>query len=89
MVLVQHALTRRYLQSYAEWSSDLREAWVFASTAEAVNFCEWSGLGDIQIVVAGDDHVDQFPVSARHHPFPLLRERTVPIVLPRTDSRPN
>ena len=89
MVLIQHTLTRRYLQSFAEWSLDLRDAWVFASTAEAVNFCEWWGLGDIQIVVAGEDQVDQFPISACRPVLPLQRERLMPIVLPRMDSRPN
>ena len=64
MVVIQHALTRRYLQSFAEWSAELDEAWEFASAAEAVQYCEWRGLTDVQIVVAGADEVHHLPLRS-------------------------
>jgi hypothetical protein len=88
MVVVQHTLTQLYLQSFAEWSAEWNDAWVFESTAEAIRFCEMSGLTDVQIVVSSESDVQRFALPVRSTAF-LLARGEVPVVLPRTDSRPN
>ena len=89
MVFVQHTLTQRYLQSFAEWSPELNDAWVFASMKEAVSFCELWRLNDVQIVVAEEHEVHEVPLPMRRLAFPINRLKIVPVVLPRSDSRPN
>ena len=88
MVFVQHTLTQLYLQSFADWSTELNDAWDFASMKEAVDFCELRKLTDVQIIVAQEQDVHEFPVPVRVA-FPIDRLKIVPVVLPRTDSRPN
>jgi hypothetical protein len=89
MVFVQHTLTQLYLQSFADWSAELNDAWVFANMKEAVDFCELWRLKDVQVVVAEELDVHQFPLPVRSLAFPIERLRIIPVVLPRTDSRPN
>ncbi len=88
MVFVQHILTQQYLQSFSEWNPDLTQAWDFESPAEAIRYCEMSGLADVQIIVPSDSDVQRFALPARHPAF-LTASRQVPVVLPRSDSKPN
>jgi hypothetical protein len=89
MVFVQHTLTRLYLRSFAEWTAELNDAWVFASTSEAISFCEMCSLTDVQIIVPSESDVQRFPLPERSTAFMLSRGKEVPVILPRTDSRPN
>jgi hypothetical protein len=86
MVFVQHVLTQLYLRSFAEWTRELNEAWVFETTDEAVRFCEMSGLTDVQIIVPSPSDVQCLPLPPRHLSIPAAQ---IPVILPRTDSRPN
>ena len=89
MVVVQHMLTQHYLQSFADWSAELNDAWMFHSMSEAVSFCELMGLKDVQVVVAEERNVYELPVPARSHALPAQFAKVIPVVLPRADSRPN
>jgi hypothetical protein len=89
MVVIQHTLTQLYLQSFADWSGELNDAWAFHSMSEAVGFCELWGLKDVQIIVAEGQDVHEFSLPERNRNVPVHLVKAVPVVLPRTDSRPN
>jgi hypothetical protein len=89
MVVIQHTLTQLYLQSFADWSGELNDAWAFHSMSEAVGFCELWGLKDVQIIVAEGQDVFELPLPERNRAIPVHLVKVVPVVLPRTDSRPN
>ncbi len=89
MVVIQHALTQLYLQSFADWSGELNDAWVFHSVSEAVSFCELWRLKDVQIIVAEGPDVFEVPLPVRREGVPLYLVKVIPVVLPRTDSCPN
>lgn len=88
MVFVQHTLTQLYLQSFAEWTAELHEAWMFDSAAEAIRYCEMTGLTDVQVIVPSATDVQRITLPARDTAFMVPRS-DVPIVLPRIDLRPN
>lgn len=89
MVFVQHTLTRQYLRSWTEWSSDLNEAWVFKDTTEALTLCQLCGLRDAQIVVAEREAVHQFAVVMNRHAVSMRTWKTIPVVLPQSDLGAN
>jgi hypothetical protein len=89
MIVIQHTLTQFYLQSFADWSAELNDAWAFHSVSEAVGFCELWGLKDAQIIVAEGHEVVEIPLPERDRTIPVHLVNAIPVVLPRTDSRPN
>jgi hypothetical protein len=89
MVVIQHTLTQLYLQSFADWSAEWNDAWAFHDMSEAVGFCELWGLKDVQIIVAEGQDVHELALPVRRPGIPLHLVKVVPVVLPRTDSRPN
>ena len=89
MVVIQHTLTQFYLQSFADWTAELNDAWVFHSATEALGFCELWRLRDVQIIVAEGQDVHELALPERSRSFPPHLVKVIPVVLPRTDSRPN
>ena len=89
MVVIQHTLTQLYLQSFADWSGELNDAWAFHNMSEAVSFCELRGLKDVQIIVAEGQDVFEVPLPERNRAMPMHLVKVVPVVLPSTDSRLN
>ena len=89
MIVIQHTLTQLYLQSFADWSGELNDAWAFHNMSEAVSFCELWGLKDVQIIVAEGSDVFELPLPERNRSIPVHLVKAVPVVLPRTDSRSN
>lgn len=62
---------------------------MFKDTTEALTFCRFCGLRDVEIVVAGRESVLQIPVLIRRRADSIRRCKVVPIVLPDTELKAN
>jgi len=89
MVLVQHILTRRYLQGLASWTAELDEAWAFADVAEAMSFCRMGRLKDVEILAVTRHDVRRIQMPDRGAGAVCPPPAGIPVVLPRTDMRPD
>ena len=89
MVLVQHILTRCYLQGLASWTAELDEAWAFADVAEAMSFCRMGGVNDVEILAVTSHDVRRIQMPDRGAGALCPLPGGIPIVLPRTDMRPD
>ncbi len=54
-VLVQQSSTGLWYQGPFTWVADALQAWDFANTLQAFDFCARKGMQDVQIVVCGPD----------------------------------
>ena len=67
-VLIQNSENLLYLESVDQWSSDIKTAWDFGNSDEAIAFCALHHIAPVQVVLQweGSPYSISIPVVARH-----------------------